>query len=186
MILSQVVPVGFKFQNASSPGRYDEVTRTVTWVLNDVLPGQNRELTLELVPTQSGDHKLVAQVNSARGLKSEAEIRTHVEGLSSVEVEITNLDNAVEVGTESAFEIKVTNTGTKMETNLQLVCELADQLEFRAPPTEPRCSIALRAGPSSLMGWPSWRLAIPSCIGCSTRECNQATSASVPWFAAKV
>ena len=61
-------------------------------------PGQNRELSLELVPTQAGDHKLVAQVASARGFKTEAETHTRVEGISSVEVDIVNLDNAVEVG----------------------------------------------------------------------------------------
>ena len=35
------------------------------------------------------------------------------------------------MGAETSYEIRVTNTGTKTETNLQLTCTVPDKMEFR-------------------------------------------------------
>lgn len=130
--LTEIVPAGFKFHAASASGRFDENNRTVTWALGDVLPGQNREVNLELVAAAAGDHRLVGQVVAARGVKTETEARTQVEGLSSLLLELVDVDDPVEVGAETAYEIRITNTGTKTETNLQLVCTLPEHLEFQS------------------------------------------------------
>ena len=70
-------------------------------------------------------------MTAARGLKSDAEVVTHVEGLSALLMEMVDLDDPVEVGADTAYEIRVTNTGSKTETNLQLVCTIPDKMEFR-------------------------------------------------------
>jgi len=134
--LSEVVPAGFTFKAASGSGRYDEGTRTVTWFLGDMTPGQNHEMIVELIAAAAGDHKLIAQVNSARGVKTEVEAQTHVEGVSSLQVEVIDVEDPVEVGAETAYEIRVTNTGTKTESNLQLSCTLPEQMEFRGARNE--------------------------------------------------
>ena len=41
------------------------------------------------------------------------------------------LADGVEVGADTAYEIRVTNTGSKTETNLQLICTVPDKMEFR-------------------------------------------------------
>ena len=41
-------------------------------------------MTLEVVPTAPGEHRVVGLVSSARGLKTEAETHTVVEGLSAL------------------------------------------------------------------------------------------------------
>ena len=66
-----------------------------------------------------------------RGLKADTEIVTRVEGLSALLMELVDLDDPVEVGAETAYEIRVTNTGSKTETNLQLICTVPDKMEFR-------------------------------------------------------
>jgi uncharacterized repeat protein (TIGR01451 family) len=130
--LREVVPAGFKFQAASPGGVYDEGSRTVSWVLGDLQPGQAREVAVELVPTAPGDHRLAALVTTSRGLKTEAALQTHVEGLSAINVEVADTDDPVEVGAETAYEIRVANEGTKTETNVEVVCSLPEQMEFRA------------------------------------------------------
>jgi uncharacterized repeat protein (TIGR01451 family) len=125
------VPQGFKFQAASAGGRYDFSTRTVAWFLGDVPPGQSRDVNLDLIAVNPGEHKLVASAVGGRGLKSDTEIVTRVEGLSALLMELVDLDDPVEVGAETAYEIRVTNTGSKTETNLQLICTVPDKMEFR-------------------------------------------------------
>jgi uncharacterized repeat protein (TIGR01451 family) len=126
------VPAGFKYHGVSAGGIYDEATRQASWVLGDLPPGQTREVALELVPMAPGDHKLTAQVTSARGLKTDAETRTVVEGLPALMIEVVDTDDPVEVGSETTYEIRVANSGTKTETNIEVICTLPEQVEFRA------------------------------------------------------
>jgi uncharacterized repeat protein (TIGR01451 family) len=132
VIVHSTVPAGFKYHGVSAGGLYDEGTRQASWVLGDLLPGQAREVALELVPTAPGDHKLAAQVTSARGLKTDAETHTVVEGLPTLLIEVVDTDDPVEVGSDTTYEIRVANTGTKTETNIEVVCTLPEQVEFRS------------------------------------------------------
>ena len=131
VVVSDVIPDGFKFLSANEGGRHDFATRTVSWYLGDLTPGQAREMSMELLAINVGDHSQKATVSAARGLKSEAEVVTHIEGLSALLMELVDLDDPVEVGAETAYEVRVTNTGSKTETNLQLVCTIPDKMEFR-------------------------------------------------------
>ena len=128
--LTEIVPTGFKFHQASAQGQFDKEKHVVTWSVGDLMPGQTREVSLDLIAAAPGEHKLVGTVNSARGVKSEAEVRTRVEGLSRLEVDVTDTEDPVEVGAETTYKIRVLNSGTKMEANIQVVCDLPGQMEF--------------------------------------------------------
>jgi uncharacterized repeat protein (TIGR01451 family) len=125
------MPQGFTFANASHDGRHDFVARTVSWHLGDIPAGQSQEVTLDLVAVNTGEHKHKACVNAARGLKADNSVITRVEGLPALLMELVDLDDPVEVGADTSYEIRVTNTGTKTETNLQLTCTVPDKMEFR-------------------------------------------------------
>jgi uncharacterized repeat protein (TIGR01451 family) len=125
------LPEGFKFDKASHGGRHDFVSRSVSWFIGDLAPGDSREVTLDVFATSIGDYQHKAVATAARGLKTEGEIMTRVEGLSALLMELVDTDDPVEVGSETSYEIRVTNTGTKMETNLELVCTVPEKMEFR-------------------------------------------------------
>jgi uncharacterized repeat protein (TIGR01451 family) len=137
--ISDQVPEGFKFLAASDGGRHDFATRTVSWFVGDLIPGQSREVNLEVLAINTGEHKHKANVIAARGLKNDAEIITRVEGLSALLMELVDLDDPVEVGADTAYEIRVTNTGSKTETNLQLICTVPDKMEFRGAAGAANC-----------------------------------------------
>ncbi|MBY0525288.1 MAG: DUF11 domain-containing protein [Gemmataceae bacterium] len=125
------IPQGFTFAAASNEGRHDFVSRTVSWFLGDLPPGQSQEVTLDLVAVNTGEHKNRAAVGAARGLRADNEIVTRIEGLPALLMELVDLDDPVEVGSDTSYEIRVTNTGTKTETNLQLTCTIPDKMEFK-------------------------------------------------------
>jgi uncharacterized repeat protein (TIGR01451 family) len=129
--LADQIPLGFKVVAASGGGRHDFVSRTVSWFIGDLGPGQSKEVSLELVAINPGEHKNKASVTAARGLRAENEIVTRVEGLPALLMELVDLDDPLEVGAETSYEIRVTNTGTKTETNVELVCTIPDKMEFR-------------------------------------------------------
>ncbi len=138
--VQELVPTGFKFHSANHGGTFQESTRLVVWNLGDLQPGQSKDISVDLIPIEAGEHRLIAHVKTSRGLKGEAEARTIVEGLPSLFIEVAHVDDPIEVGAETAYEIRVANTGTKMETNLEVVCTLPEQLEFRGA----KCTTTLR------------------------------------------
>jgi hypothetical protein len=138
--VQEIIPPGFKFHQANHGGKFHEGTRLVTWNLGELSAGQSKDVTVDLVPIQLGDHRITAHVKAARGLKSEVETHTLVEGLSSLAIDVSHVDDPIEVGAETAFEIRVANTGTKTETNVQVVCTLPEQLAFKGA----KCSTTLR------------------------------------------
>jgi uncharacterized repeat protein (TIGR01451 family) len=143
VVVSEHVPAGFKFVNASDGGHHDFSTRVVSWYIGDLLPNQSRELTLELIAVNTGDYKHKVSVVAARGLRCDVELGTRIDGLAALLMELVDLDDPVEVGADTAYEIRVVNTGSKTETNLQLTCIIPDKMEFRGAKGAGGCKFTL-------------------------------------------
>ena len=129
--VSDVVPAGFKVLAASDGGRHDFSTRTVSWFLGEIGPGQTREVKLEVQAVNAGEFKHHASAVGARGLRAEADKVTKVEGVSAIMVEMVDTEDPVEVNGDTAYEVRITNTGSKAETDIKLVAVVPDKEEFK-------------------------------------------------------
>src|SRR5205807_2138623 len=87
--------------------------------------------SLDLAAVNPGEFKNVATVTAARGLRDETEVATRIKGLPGLLMELVDVQDPVEVGKDLSYEIRLTNTGTKTETNLQVICLIPEKLEFR-------------------------------------------------------
>jgi uncharacterized repeat protein (TIGR01451 family) len=132
VVVSHAVPDGFKFSSADGGGKYDAATRTIRWTVGEVGPGMAKELKCDLVATGLGDQKHAVTATAARGVKAEKAVATKVEGLSALAMEVADSDDPVEVGSDTTYEIRVTNTGSKDETDVKLVCTIPPQMKFKA------------------------------------------------------
>jgi uncharacterized repeat protein (TIGR01451 family) len=139
VVITDQIPQGFKFHSASAGGRHDFSLRTVSWFLGDLPPGQSREVSLDCVAVAPGEHHHKASAMATRGLKAETEIATRVEGLSALQMELVDTDDPVELGVDTCYEIRVVNTGSKTETNLELVCSIPERMEFRGAKSNAGC-----------------------------------------------
>jgi uncharacterized repeat protein (TIGR01451 family) len=129
--VGDMVPDGFKVLAASDGGRHDFQTRTVSWFLGEIAPGQTREVKLEVQAINPGEHKHKASAVGARGLRAEAELTTRVEGLSALLLEMVDTEDPIEVNGDTAYEVRITNTGSKTETDIKLVATVPDKMEFK-------------------------------------------------------
>lgn len=130
--VGDVVPDGFKVLAASDGGRHDFSTRTVSWFLGEIAPGQTREVKFEVQAINIGEHKHRATAVGARGLRAESELLTRVEGLSALLMEMVDTEDPIEVGGDTAYEIRVTNTGSKTETNIKLIATIPEKMQFKS------------------------------------------------------
>ncbi len=130
--VSDVVPDGFKVLAASDGGRHDFATRTVAWSLGELSPGQTREVKFEVQAINIGEHKHKAVTTAARGLRAEADLITRVEGLSAMLLEMVDTEDPIEVGGDTTYEVRITNTGSKTETDIRLVATVPDKMELKS------------------------------------------------------
>ncbi len=130
--LNDVIPPGFKFVQADSGGRHDFSTRTASWFIGELGPGQSREVKLECLAVNVGEHQHNITATASRGLKTDHAYVTKVEGLSAILLEMVDLDDPVEVGADEVYEVRITNTGSKTETDVKLVCTVPDKMQFKS------------------------------------------------------
>jgi uncharacterized repeat protein (TIGR01451 family) len=129
--VSDLVPEGFKVLAASDGGRHDPTARTVSWFLGEVGPGQAHDIKLEVQAVTPGEFKHKAGAAAARGLSAESDLTTRVEGLSALMLEMVDTDDPIEAGGDTAYEVRISNTGSKVETDIRLSATVPDKMELR-------------------------------------------------------
>lgn len=132
VFITEIIPTGFKFVAADNGGQHDFAARTVKWFLGELAAGASKEVKVELEAMTSGEfhHKVIA--TASRGIRTEKEMSTKVEGLSALLMEVVDTEDPIEVKADTAYEIRITNTGSKDETDVKLVCTVPAQFKVKA------------------------------------------------------
>lgn len=129
--VSHVVAEGFKFVGADHNGKYDPATKSVQWFVGRLEPGQTAQVACELNAVALGDFSHTVSVLSDSGIRAEAKAQTRVDGVASLTMELVDLDDPVEIGAETAYEIRVKNEGSKAATRVSIACELPPEMELK-------------------------------------------------------
>lgn len=129
--IRDLVPDGFKVLAASDGGRHDFSAHTVSWFVGEIKPGETREVKLEVQAVNPGESKHKASAVAAHNLCAESELGTRIEGLSALMLEMVDTDDPIEVDSETAYEVRITNTGSKVETDIKLAATIPDKMEFK-------------------------------------------------------
>lgn len=123
----EAIPAGFKVC-ATGPGRLAD--DRLTWDAGDLAPGASKSFEFEGVTHTAGQLTLKAEASGDRNTKATGECVTAVEGIPGLRMELVDSTDPVEKNGEITYEIKVTNTGTKADSNVAILCELPKELEF--------------------------------------------------------
>ena len=123
--LAVEVPAGMKFVSGTNQAYYEEATRTVHWMVEEI-PVQDGPppVQLTLMPIEAGDHKIRLVSADDSGAKAEVEQAVHVEGIAAMYFEVADLQDPIEVGSQTLYEIRVVNQGSKEATNVQVAAGL--------------------------------------------------------------
>ncbi len=124
------LPKGLQFVRANNMGEYDATTHTVYWSLAELPKGERGTVELVAMPVETGTQTLEVEGHAKQGLADQAKQQILVEGLSAIMFEVRDLEDPIEVGRETGFEVRVVNQGTKAATNLQLTVNLPEGLQF--------------------------------------------------------
>jgi uncharacterized repeat protein (TIGR01451 family) len=118
--LVAVLPRTLKFVEANNGGQFDEATHAVYWNLEELPPQQTGTVKLTTLPLEAGEARLLIKGASKDGLADQREEVLAIEGLAAINFQLSDVKDPIEVGAETAYEIRVTNQGTKAATNVRL------------------------------------------------------------------
>ncbi|MEE8104966.1 MAG: hypothetical protein V3T86_05475 [Planctomycetota bacterium] len=122
-VVEATVPPATDFISADSEGRIEG--GAVRWHLGTIEAGESKTVTLDLRARIGGE----ALVNaSATGHGSEATsaepARTELYGIATIDMDVADNADPIEVGQNVTYTIRVTNQGTAPATNLKIRCNL--------------------------------------------------------------
>ncbi|MFO0899600.1 MAG: hypothetical protein U0836_19405 [Pirellulales bacterium] len=124
------LPKGLKFVQANNAGQYDAAKHTVQWNLVELPASETGDVTLVAEPVEQGEQKLRVEGRAQQGLSDQVEETVLVEGLAAILFQVVDMNDPIEVGGDTTYEIRVTNQGSKAATNLQLVALLDNGMTF--------------------------------------------------------
>ena len=119
--LAAALPKELKFVEANNGGMYDAATHSVYWSLEELPPQETGTVKLVTLPQQPGEARLTIKSTSKSGLKDQRDEVLSIEGLAAINFQLSDINDPIEVGGETAYEVRVTNQGTKAATNVRLV-----------------------------------------------------------------
>jgi uncharacterized repeat protein (TIGR01451 family) len=129
--VNDTLPPEFEFVEASDGGKFDPATRAVIWNLGALPAGQKQMISVKGLAKGAGDPVNQAVARADGGLEAKASIAIHLEGVPALLLEVVDLEDPIEVGAETTYEIRVVNQGTSPTTNLQIIATVPDGMATR-------------------------------------------------------
>ncbi|MBL9125549.1 MAG: DUF11 domain-containing protein [Planctomycetaceae bacterium] len=123
------LPPGLEFLEATHYGQYEPRTRTVRWSLEELPAGQSGAVELTLNPVAEGEHQLAIRALGQPLASFEKQQAVSVEGIASTMFEVVDVEDPVEEGGATSYEVRVVNQGTKSASNVRVVALLPEGLE---------------------------------------------------------
>jgi uncharacterized repeat protein (TIGR01451 family) len=118
------LPKGMTFIRANNMGEYDAATHAVYWSLSELPEGEKGTVELVAMPVEAGPQTLAVESRAGQGLSDETQRQIVVDGLAAIMFEVRDLEDPIEVGGETGYEVRVVNQGTKAATNVQVGIKL--------------------------------------------------------------
>jgi len=123
------IPTNATFVSASAGG--EAVTNHIVWKLAELAAGESNQLCATFNAPHPGWLPFTAAGRSGN-LTASTECSTRVIGIPAVLLEVIDLDDPIEVGTNQTYEILVTNQGSETLTNIRVVCHLESPQAFES------------------------------------------------------
>jgi uncharacterized repeat protein (TIGR01451 family) len=120
------LPRGMEFNSAANEGTYLPDQHAVAWSLSELSAGSSATTEVVLLPVQEGDFVLRLQ-GLSDGVRADAvDRKVQVEGQSELAFTVEDDNDPIETDGLTTYLIRITNTGTRMDNDVQLVIEMPD------------------------------------------------------------
>ncbi len=121
---------GFTFVSTGKEGHYDPTQHAVHWSLAQFPEGKKGQVPLTILPVQEGEHTIRLEARGDLGLTATSQRSVTVEALAELSFQISDAADPIEIGSETTYEIRLMNRGSRGDSNVQVRLELPTGLEL--------------------------------------------------------
>ena len=118
-VLSDAIPSGARFVSATHGGEVRD--GKVVWNLGTIKPRASKKVSVTFVSDNPGVLKNSASVTASCGTASTT-AQTRIEGIPAILLEVVDLEDPIELGSNVTYKITVTNQGSAVGTNIKVAC----------------------------------------------------------------
>jgi uncharacterized repeat protein (TIGR01451 family) len=123
------LPRGVKFISTNNAGQYDASRHSVSWSLEELPPGEMGTVEINTNAVEVGRQEFRVEAKAGSGLTDVAVHDILVEGMAALLFTVTDVNDPIEIGGETAYDVQVINQGSKASTNLRLTAVLPEGME---------------------------------------------------------
>ena len=127
--LAAKLPRGMKFVQTDKNGQYDPRSHAVYWSLVKLPTGSEGRVKLTLLPVDVGQQKIDYIAQADLNLKEAREVMVAVEQYSELFFDVDDVADPIEVGTDTVYNVRVVNQGSKPATNVRVGIKLPAALK---------------------------------------------------------
>ena len=126
-ILEDTIPPGVASITASDNG---EVSGSkVTWRLGTIPPNNYKKVSIVYTVQDPVELDSSAKASAYCASDVSANARTSVVGIPAILLEVIDVGDPIEVGSQGSYIITATNQGSARGTNIQIVCKIEDKMK---------------------------------------------------------
>jgi uncharacterized repeat protein (TIGR01451 family) len=122
------IPAGATLAAATDQGT--NVAGDLQWNLPELQPSMAKQVCATFVHQEAALVSFAALARETSGKETRTHCDTQVIGIPAILLDTADLEDPVEVGKQVVYEIKVTNQGSAVGTNLKVICSLPNSEEF--------------------------------------------------------
>jgi hypothetical protein len=124
------LPEGLEFAQADESGQYLRDENVVVWQIDTIAAGGETLLSLTMVPVTPGDQVLRLTAEGDLAARATSQRILQVKRRAELLFTVKDLEDPIEVGSETAYLIEVHNTGTKPEASIRISALLPPGMEY--------------------------------------------------------
>ncbi|MCS5629545.1 MAG: DUF11 domain-containing protein [Pirellulaceae bacterium] len=123
------LPKGLKFVSTDHHGEYDNSEHAVYWKLEELPPQIGDSVKLMAIAIEPGEQKVRLEGTADLGVRARFEHVVRVESVPELEFSVKDTADPIELGSDTMYEIKVVNRGTRTATGVQIAASFPQALK---------------------------------------------------------
>ncbi len=124
------LPKGMKYVSSDSEGQYDAVQNAILWGLEELPAAKSGTVKFVASPVETGEQKIRVEGKADLGLSVASEQSVQVDAASELVFSISDINDPIEVGTDTTYEVRVSNKGSRPATNVLLAAALPNEIKL--------------------------------------------------------
>ena len=114
------LPSGLRYVQSNNKGSYNRNLHAVLWELAELNQGVDASVEVMTEPIAIGNQPIKFEATADLNMRDATDQALMVEHLVDVFIDIDDVLDPIEIGSETSYRVQVVNQGTKVATNVQL------------------------------------------------------------------